>query len=345
MSVFHIPHHFIDNNALLVIKKALCLSDVSLKFSYIVHCFVLDDAWNARLEMNWFRLRKAKDDVLTLLMHSHSQCSSIADVLTLPMHPHSQCITNAIVVEGQVFSEGKMYTDRVSFIGDATQGNSSMKITNLLLSDAAAYDCKVKSARKVDRGLFFLAVYEKLAEPVCSKSGRNSMTFEGTDLMLQCSSKQGCIPITCAWQRIMGPSSKSSGEVPSTSVQDVHKGTLLLHNVSTIMSGTYSCTSSNRFWEGSCTVSLNIISKFNRAGVIAGAVLGSLLALLLLLLLWWCCCCRRQSKHFEDDGANDIREDVPAPGNHSIRSTKTYMSKPSSHINLPTSSSDIPYNV
>uniref|UniRef100_UPI00358E19C6 coxsackievirus and adenovirus receptor-like n=1 Tax=Myxine glutinosa TaxID=7769 RepID=UPI00358E19C6 len=244
----------------------------------------------------------------------------------------------------QIFSEGKMYADRVSFIGDVTRGNASMKITNLLLSDSATYDCKVKSSRKVDRGLVFLAVYEKPSEPVCSKSGSHSMTYEGTDLTLRCSSKQGSIPITYTWHRITGPSSKASGEVPSTSVQDVHKGTLLLRNVSTTMSGTYGCTATNRVWEGSCTVSLNIISRFNRAGIIAGAVLGSLLALLLLLLLLWCCCCRRRRKHLEEDGANDIREDVPAPVNHSVHSSKTYVSMPSSYINLPASSSDVPFN-
>uniref|UniRef100_A0A8C4Q2C4 Ig-like domain-containing protein n=1 Tax=Eptatretus burgeri TaxID=7764 RepID=A0A8C4Q2C4_EPTBU len=243
----------------------------------------------------------------------------------------------------QVFSEGEMYTDRVSFIGDVTRGNASMKITNVMLSDSATYDCKVKSSRKVDRGLVFLTVYEKPSEPVCSKSGTNAMTFEGTDVTLQCSSKQSSIPISYTWRRVTSPSSEAPGAVPSTSVQDAYKGTLLLRNVSTIMSGTYGCTASNRIWQGSCTVSLNIRSKFNRAGIIAGAVLGSLLALLLLLLLLWCCCCRSRHKRFEEDGANDIREDVPAPVNHSIRSTKTYVSMPSSYINLPTSSSDIPY--
>ena len=45
------------------------------------------------------------------------------------------------------------------------------------------------------------------------------MTFEGTDVTLQCSSKQSSIPISYTWRRVTNPSSEAPGAVPSTSVQ------------------------------------------------------------------------------------------------------------------------------
>ncbi|XP_042586331.1 coxsackievirus and adenovirus receptor homolog [Cyprinus carpio] len=76
---------------------------------------------------------------------------------------------------------------------------------------------------------------------------------------------------------------------------------------------------------------LNLLSlATNKAGVIAGAVIGALLLLLLLLLLIWlliCCCNKRR---YEKEVANEIREDAAAPEsrpgsrNSSFRSILNY---------------------
>lgn len=52
---------------------------------------------------------------------------------------------------------------------------------------------------------------------------------------------------------------------------------------------------------------LSPITAANKAGVIAGAVIGALLLLLLLLLLVWLLVCCYQRKRYEKETANEIR--------------------------------------
>nr|XP_005898232.1 PREDICTED: coxsackievirus and adenovirus receptor isoform X3 [Bos mutus] len=51
----------------------------------------------------------------------------------------------------------------------------------------------------------------------------------------------------------------------------------------------------------------------NRAGTIAGAVIGTLLALVLIALIVFCCHKKRREEKYEKEVHHDIREDVPPP--------------------------------
>lgn len=84
-------------------------------------------------------------------------------------------------------------------------------------------------------------------------------------------------------------------------------------NASTEYSGTYSCTVKNRVGSDQCLLRLDVVPPSNRAGTIAGAVIGVLLALVLIGLIVFCCHKKRREEKYEKEVHHDIREDVPPP--------------------------------
>ncbi|POI29039.1 hypothetical protein CIB84_007211, partial [Bambusicola thoracicus] len=100
-------------------------------------------------------------------------------------------------------------------------------------------------------------------------------------------------------------------------VLDKNTGELLLKNASKDYSGTYSCVASNRVGTDECSVELNVTPPINTAGVIAGAILGTLLGLALLAFLVFCCCKKHREKKYEKEVHHEIREDVLPPKSRS----------------------------
>ncbi|CAN9513507.1 unnamed protein product [Ophioblennius macclurei] len=205
---------------------------------------------------------------------------------------------------GQVHNHDQSLVDRMVFKSDPSRGDASIMISNLKTSDTATYMCKVKKLPGVDTRKVTLVVMVPPSTPKCWVEGGEE---KGGDVSLRCKSSKGSIPINYAWKR------EDGSALPATATQDTQSGELLIRNHTESNAGTYVCEAKNPVGNQRCEYSLNAYNPTNRAGVIAGAVIGALLLLLLLLLLIWlliCCCHKRR---YEKEVANEIRVDAPAP--------------------------------
>ncbi|XP_067419378.1 V-set and immunoglobulin domain-containing protein 2 [Emydura macquarii macquarii] len=216
------------------------------------------------------------------------------------------------------FASDKLYkpgsqADRLSLLHDPpTMGDATLRLSDIRASDNGTYLCEVNNPPDFygsSSGLVHLIVLMPPSTPVCKGPEYARL---GSDATLTCSSVEGVPAPIYAWSRV---GAKSALPLASM-VQDEQTGKLQLSNLSLAFSGTYQCVASNQLGQASCQVTVNV-SGTAEAGVIAGAVIGVLLALLLLgaavvYLLWY----RKKDKkdtHSTYTG-NDIREDATAPG-------------------------------
>ncbi|XP_034548882.1 V-set and immunoglobulin domain-containing protein 8b [Notolabrus celidotus] len=216
-------------------------------------------------------------------------------------------------------------SERWNFIGNPKQGDASISISDLKPSDTATYQCKVKKAPGVDVRKVTVVVMVRPSSPKCWVEGGEE---RGSTVSLCCKSSQGTSPLTYTWRRETG------GTIPATATQDPQTGVLLIRNHTDSNVGSYACEAKNAVGKAECKYALHAYNPTNKAGVIAGAVIGALLLLLLLLLLIWlliCCCHKRR---YQKEVANEIREDAPAPEsrptsrNSSLRSVMGYRTHP-----------------
>ncbi|XP_053560763.1 V-set and immunoglobulin domain-containing protein 8 [Bombina bombina] len=195
---------------------------------------------------------------------------------------------------------------RLSFsAGDPSNGDASITITYLEITDSGTYQCKVKKNPGIASIKTTLIIHDIPSKPRCWVEGEQT---QGKDVILKCKSDKGTTPFSYEWAKIAGPQNPATPVINMGSVT----GDLVIKNISQVYTGTYQCTVKNTVGQGQCVAELSA-SSANRAGIIAGAVIGALLLLLLILLLIWCliCCCNR--RRYEKELANDIKEDVPAP--------------------------------
>ncbi|KAM6319761.1 coxsackievirus and adenovirus receptor [Podargus strigoides] len=201
-------------------------------------------------------------------------------------------------------------TGRMQFTSpDPGSGDGSLDIVNLKSADTGTYQCKVKKAPGVQSQKLQLTVLVKPARTKCSIEGSQEI---GKDVILKCASQEGSPLLSYSWRRVSG-----TQELPATSVLNKNTGELLLKNASQDYSGTYNCVASNRVGTDECSVELHVTPPINTAGIIAGAVIGTLLGLSVLVFLIVCCCKKQREKKYEKEVHHEIREDVPPPKSRS----------------------------
>ncbi|XP_061073674.1 coxsackievirus and adenovirus receptor homolog isoform X2 [Conger conger] len=206
-----------------------------------------------------------------------------------------------------LFSGGRVYEDyypaikgRMHFSSlDPKDGNASVNLTRLEVSDTGTYQCKVKKAPGIGSRKIFLSVMVRPSRPRCIKEGQAQ---EGKDLVLRCLSAEGTHPLQYTWERT------SDGKLlPTNAVLDSVSGIMTIRNASASASGTYRCTAKNRVGADECVLHLRITPSPNVAGIIAGAVIGVLLSLILIAIILFCCCRARNRKKYEKEIAYEIR--------------------------------------
>ncbi|XP_015414093.1 PREDICTED: V-set and immunoglobulin domain-containing protein 8 [Myotis davidii] len=196
---------------------------------------------------------------------------------------------------------------RVRFAAsDPSQYDASINLMNLQVSDTATYECRVKKTTMATRKVI-VTVQARPAVPLCWSEGH--MAY-GNDVVLKCFANGGTPPLSYNWAKISGhthpyragsyhsqhtfQSELSYQESFHSSInQGVFNGDLVLKDISYEDNGLYQCTVANHVGYSVCVVEMKV-SDSRRAGVIVGAVLGSLLLLGCLLLAIWaltCCCC------------------------------------------------------
>ncbi|XP_037536515.1 V-set and immunoglobulin domain-containing protein 8b [Nematolebias whitei] len=205
---------------------------------------------------------------------------------------------------GQTHFYDSSFSNRLKFLTDPKQGNASIAISSVKLSDTGTYQCKVKKAPGVDMRKVTLVVLVPPSKPKCWVEGSEE---KGGTVSLRCKSYQGSIPLSYVWTRETG------GAMPATATQDSTSGELLIKNHTDSNTGTYMCEAKNAVGQDKCTYALRAYNPINKAGVIAGAVIGALLLLLLLLFLIWFLLSYCNKKRYQKEVANEIRHDAPAP--------------------------------
>ncbi|XP_059991472.1 V-set and immunoglobulin domain-containing protein 8 isoform X2 [Lagenorhynchus albirostris] len=230
---------------------------------------------------------------------------------------------------------------RVHFAApDPSQYDASINLSNLQISDAAIYECRVKKTTVATRTVI-ITVAARPVEPKCWMEGHMSY---GHDVVLKCFVSGGSPPFTYKWNRIRWsahPYRASSYQSQDTfqsefsydesfssisQVSGMSHGELVLLHLSHKDNGLYQCTVANHAGHSVCVVEVKV-SGVAHIGIIIGIVLGCLLLLGCLMLGIWglvrCCCrgprgafcCRSQVRRNACcDLPNDIREDDVAPG-------------------------------
>ncbi|KAE8588613.1 hypothetical protein XENTR_v10022639 [Xenopus tropicalis] len=230
------------------------------------------------------------------------------------MNPDSTGLDQVIItyMDNSVVPKGPSeLMRRLSFSAtDPSKGDASITITYLEPSDSRTLQCKVKKNPGVASRKVSLIVQVPPTHPNCWIDGEQ---VKGKDVTLKCQANGATTPLSYKWEKIAGPTNPATPPLNMATAN----GDLLIKNISDPYAGQYRCTVVNSVGSGQCVALLSVSAASNRAGIIAGAVIGALLLLLLLLLLIWCliCCCNK--KRYEKEMANDIKEDVVAPPSNS----------------------------
>ncbi|XP_062860983.1 CXADR-like membrane protein [Trichomycterus rosablanca] len=199
---------------------------------------------------------------------------------------------------------------RLSFAGDYLNGDASLLISDLQLSDSGEYHCKVKTGGKYLWSQVNLLVLVKPSKPDCSMQGD---LLEGSEVKLSCKSSEGSDPIGYKWEKVLDKG-KSVGKLPHLShVDQKFAGIMTLKNLSRESSGVYQCTAKNEVGEENCIIEVTM-QYVQGVGVVAGAVVGVAFCVLIVILIIWLVFRKKEKKKYEEEETpNEIREDAEAP--------------------------------
>ncbi|XP_061560620.1 coxsackievirus and adenovirus receptor homolog [Phycodurus eques] len=140
------------------------------------------------------------------------------------------------------FTDGHLYTDldkalegRVHFtLSDPHNGDASIIIRDLRLSDSGKYRCFVKKLPELDLKSVELTVMEAPGQPQCSVDGELT---GGYGVTLKCKSSHGSHPLRYTWAKTSG-----NQVLPANAVVDTVGGTLRVDNTGERDCGNYRCT-------------------------------------------------------------------------------------------------------
>uniref|UniRef100_A0A2I3TSE4 Immunoglobulin V-set domain-containing protein n=1 Tax=Pan troglodytes TaxID=9598 RepID=A0A2I3TSE4_PANTR len=196
-----------------------------------------------------------------------------------------------------LYSGNKIYDDyypelkgRVHFkSNDLKSGDASINVTNLQLSDIGTDQCKVKKAPGIANKKIQLVVLVKPSGTRCYVDGSEEI---GSDFKLKCEPKEGSLPLQYEWQKL-----SDSQKMPTSWLAEMTSSVISVKKMLYIR---------NRVGSDQCLLRVNVVPPSNKAGLIAGAIIGTLLALVLIGLIIFCCRKKRREEKYE-------KEDVPPP--------------------------------
>uniref|UniRef100_A0A667XTY0 Ig-like domain-containing protein n=1 Tax=Myripristis murdjan TaxID=586833 RepID=A0A667XTY0_9TELE len=258
-------------------------------------------------------MKRVVGDNATLPCHhqfwqSNSQSLDIEWLLQKPNSKQRVIIT---------FFGGQVYTNevtgseasRLSFAGEYLNGDASLLISDLLLTDSGEYYCKVKTGGKYHWSQVNLIVLVKPSKPRCWMDGK---LLEGSDVKLSCKSSDGSDPISYKWERVC-----YTLHLVYTWLAHVTKidnpEIVTLRNLTMDSTGVYKCTASNDVGEENCIIEVTM-QHVRDVGMVAGAVVGISLGVLIVILIIWLVFRKKEKKKYEEEETpNEIREDAEAP--------------------------------
>ncbi|XP_008306723.1 CXADR-like membrane protein [Cynoglossus semilaevis] len=254
-------------------------------------------------------MKKVFGDNATLPCHFQFPSSNSLDIEWLLQKPDSKQKVIITFFGGQVYTNEATGSERLSFAADYLNGDASLLISDLLLSDSGEYYCKVKSGGTYHWSQVNLIVLVKPSKPTCWKDRK---PLEGSDVKLSCESSEGSEPISYKWERVLDKG-KSLGKLPNLALIDLkNPGIVTLRNLTMDSTGVYKCTATNDVGEENCTVEVTMDRGGVNVGVWAGLVVVGFLSVL-TLIIWLVFQNKVKKKYEEDETPNEIREDAEAP--------------------------------
>ncbi|XP_063109670.1 cell surface A33 antigen [Cavia porcellus] len=206
------------------------------------------------------------------------------------------------------YTYGNLYNNRARLVGNTHQSNASITIDQLTMDDNGTYECSVllkSDLQGSPKSRIRLLVLVPPSVPDCRIEGE---TVIGNDIKLSCQSAEGSPAPQYTWKSYDSQYLERSLPSPASDQS------LLLKNISTLMSGYYTCFSSNEMGMKSCNITLIVRSPSMNVALYAGIAGGVVAALILIGIIAYCCCCRDgDSKDEEKEAARPDRAIYRAP--------------------------------
>ncbi|NXJ50631.1 VSIG1 protein, partial [Spizaetus tyrannus] len=159
-------------------------------------------------------------------------------------------------------------------------GNASITISNMQPSDTGFYTCEVFSPQD-DTGQsqksVIVRVLVKPSKPFCKIEGTPE---KGHLIYLLCKCEEGLPHPTYHWYKVDENTLK-----PVTEQYNPNTGILYIGNLTTFETGYYQCIASNAL--GNSTCELDLTAKHSDSGIVAGALIGAILAAALICIIVW----------------------------------------------------------
>ncbi|XP_054497691.2 V-set and immunoglobulin domain-containing protein 1 [Agelaius phoeniceus] len=223
-------------------------------------------------------------------LHTHSPCHGI---LSMDEKSVSLCQKTVYVTDARgrcswrykiyYYSGGQSYSygafkNRIT--ASTSPGNASITITNMQPSDTGSYTCEVFSPQG-DAGQsqksVIVNVLVKPSKPFCKVEGTPE---KGHLIYLLCNCEQGLPRPTYRWYKVDENTLK-----PVTEQLDPNSGILYIGNLTTFETGYYRCIASNLL--GNSTCELDLTAKHSDGGIVAGALIGAILAAAIICIIVW----------------------------------------------------------
>nr|XP_046238905.1 coxsackievirus and adenovirus receptor homolog [Scatophagus argus] len=170
--------------------------------------------------------------------------------------PNTQEDDKLILLYTQSIIHNNLYAplnNRIYFKSPKPQdGDASISITDLKLTDSGKYQCKVRTLAGEQIKDIFLTVFERPNKPVCCVDDEPVLD---TNIRLRCRSSQGTPPIKYIWTKL----SENKMLTPDAHF-DAPGGDLHLDKITERDSGAYRCTVQNFVGMEDCELILKITS-------------------------------------------------------------------------------------
>ncbi|XP_077617891.1 cell surface A33 antigen [Crocuta crocuta] len=189
---------------------------------------------------------------------------------------------------------GKRYENRVNISDNSGHSDASITIDQLTMDDNGTYECSVSLMLDLEgtsKSRVQLLVLVPPSKPDCGIEGE---TVIGNNIQLTCQSGEGSPAPQYSWKSY----DIQNKERPTPPVTGQ---TLSLKNISTDMSGYYTCTSSNEVGTESCNITLAVRPPSMNVALYAGIAGGLAAAIVLLGVAIYCCCCRGEAGDTKPD--------------------------------------------
>ncbi|XP_032905601.1 V-set and immunoglobulin domain-containing protein 2 isoform X1 [Amblyraja radiata] len=214
--------------------------------------------------------------------------------------------------DGNVYKLGSQ-ANRINLIDkEPTKGVASIRIENTKSSDTGRYSCDINNPPDFtgpSEAFVNLIVRVPPSIPECKVIGE---PYIGNNVTLLCHSTVGRPAPQYKWSEVRSATVTASPRITLKAV-DSKKGTLILRNLTMEDSGIYRCMSSNVLGEQSCQLTLSVTVN-NRAGVIIGAVIGTLMALILIAVVAYYLFYKKKETSKDHYTGHELRADAMAPG-------------------------------